>query len=282
MLRDRARQLYYDQLANKGYNFDQMIALTKTHFETEENKQEYLTRWRTTTLLSVRKAYPKKTISESFLADWEGVDGITNDIEYEIDQILLEWDLEEEFTNIDEPAKHSQWITEFGPIDPRKTVVHLNNQSTPHAISKKDIFKKFLIGLSNFPSDTWKQEASIDSRYSEIELHGIMPDTGAVEVLTAGEPQFIALQRLNPDVKIEKLSVGEHKIRFGEGEVTSLGSTEVNTPLGPITFHVVPLNTPFLLCIQDMKRMGVILDNLQNILIQGQKIVPVVMKFGHP
>ncbi|KAI0991560.1 hypothetical protein K3495_g16627, partial [Podosphaera aphanis] len=202
--------------------------------------------------------------------------------ENEIDQFLLEWDLEEEFTNSDEPAKHSQWITEFGPIDPRKTVVHLNNQSTLHAISKKDIFKNSLIGLSNFPSDTWKQEASIDSRYSETEFHGIMPDTGAAGVSTAGEPQFIALQRLNPDVKIEKSSAGEHKIRFGKGEVTSLGSTEVNTPLGPITFHVVPLNTPFLLCIQDMKRMGVILDNLQNVLIQGQKIVPVVMKFGHP
>ncbi|KAI0994048.1 hypothetical protein K3495_g14135, partial [Podosphaera aphanis] len=50
MLRDRARQFYYDQLANKGYNFDQMIALTKAHFETEENKQEY----------------PEKKISECF------------------------------------------------------------------------------------------------------------------------------------------------------------------------------------------------------------------------
>lgn len=47
-------------------------------------------------------------------------------------------------------------------------------------------------------------------------------------------------------------------------------------------FHVVSLNAPFLLCIQDMKRMGVILDNLRNFLIQGTKIIPIVMKFGHP
>ncbi|KAI1002331.1 hypothetical protein K3495_g5871 [Podosphaera aphanis] len=93
---------------------------------------------------------------------------------------------------------------------------------------------------------------------------------------------YFVLQRLNLDVKIDTSSAREHKIGFGEGEVTSLGSTEVNTPLGPISFHVGPLNTLFLLCIQDMKRMSFILENLQNLLIQEQKIVPIVIKFGHP
>ena len=47
-------------------------------------------------------------------------------------------------------------------------------------------------------------------------------------------------------------------------------------------FHVLPTNTPFLFCLQDMDRMGVKLDNLQNVLIQGNKTIPVVRKWGNP
>jgi len=56
----------------------------------------------------------------------------------------------------------------------------------------------------------------------------------------------------------------------------------IPTPIGDIPFHVVPANTPFLLCINDMDRMGVKLDNLENVLIQGKKRVPIVRKWGHP
>jgi hypothetical protein len=49
-------------------------------------------------------------------------------------------------------------------------------------------------------------------------------------------------------------------------------------PLGTITFHVVSVNTLFLFCLQDINRMGVKLDNLANILIQEEKIVPIVHK----
>ncbi len=39
MLKGRASTFYYDRLARKGYNFNQMIYKTKCHFETKENKQ---------------------------------------------------------------------------------------------------------------------------------------------------------------------------------------------------------------------------------------------------
>ena len=42
------------------------------------------------------------------------------------------------------------------------------------------------------------------------------------------------------------------------------------------------MNTPFLFCLQDMDRMGVKLENLANVLIQGEKVVPIVRKWGHP
>jgi hypothetical protein len=110
-----------------------------------------------------------------------------------------------------------------------------------------------------------------------------MPDTGASGVSSAREPQFKALRKIDPKVQLDMSRAGEHKIRFGKGDpVASRGTVNVSTPLGTITFHVLPTNTPFLFCIKDMDNIGVELHNLKNVLVQGTKVVPVVRKWGHP
>ena len=50
MLKGRAATFYYDRLSNRNYSFDEMVTLTKIHFETEENRQLYMSEWRETTL----------------------------------------------------------------------------------------------------------------------------------------------------------------------------------------------------------------------------------------
>ena len=123
---------------------------------------------------------------------------------------------------------------------------------------------------------------TFEGRYSSDVFHGIMPDTGASGISTAGEPQLQALQKINALIRLDQTTAGEQQIRFGKGSTVAKGKVTVDTPLGPITFHVVPENTPFLYCIQDMDKMGVRLDNLKNVLVQGKKVVPVVRKWGHP
>jgi hypothetical protein len=62
------------------------------------------------------------------------------------------------------------------------------------------------------------------SRYSEVEFHGIMPDTGAARISTGGQPQFRALQRELPSLSLDETQAGRAKIRFGPGqEISSLG-----------------------------------------------------------
>ncbi|KAI0998001.1 hypothetical protein K3495_g10188 [Podosphaera aphanis] len=109
-----------------------------------------------------------------------------------------------------------------------------------------------------------------------------MPDTGAAGVLTARNPRFEALKRLKPMTKLDASTAGRHDIKFGKGTAKSIGTTLVNTPLGEILFYVVPANTPFLFCVQDMDRMGVYLDNFRNVLVQGGKHVPVIRQMGPP
>jgi hypothetical protein len=75
-----------------------------------------------------------------------------------------------------------------------------------------------------------------------------MPDSGAAGVSTAGKPQVVALQKLDPIVSIDISIAGNHKIRFGKGEAMFIGIIQVSTPLGNIMFYVLPTNTPFLYC----------------------------------
>jgi len=60
---------------------------------------------------------------------------------------------------------------------------------------------------------------------------------------------------------------GQYIIRFGKGTAISLGIIRVQTPLGYITFYIIPTNTLFLFCIKDIDKLGVKLNNLKNILI---------------
>jgi len=166
----------------------------------------------------------------------------------------------------------NQYFTEYGEVNGTQTVAVLNDQSMLHFITKSDIF--------NEPKES--SAFSFDDRYSANVFHGIMPDTGAAGVSTAGEPQVRALQQLDSSVQIDQSTAGQHTIRFGKGTAISLGTIRVQTPLGYITFHVVPTNTPFLFCIKDMDKLGVRLDNLENVLVQGDNRVPVVRKWGHP
>jgi hypothetical protein len=75
---------------------------------------------------------------------------------------------------------------------------------------------------------------------------------------------------------------GNHTIWFGKGKAVSLGTVTVKTPVGLITFHVVPTNTPFLFCLKDMDQLGVKINNLDNLLLQGDKRIPIVHKWGYP
>jgi hypothetical protein len=48
-----------------------------------------------------------------------------------------------------------------------------------------------------------------------------MPDNSVVGVLTAGNPQFLTLQKLDPIVQLDTLTAGAHKIQFRKGTALS-------------------------------------------------------------
>jgi hypothetical protein len=149
------------------------------------------------------------------------------------------------------------YVTELRKINRPETVAILNNYSVFHSLTKTNVF--------NLPAEP--SAFIFNSQYSSETFQGIMSDSRAAGVSMAGQPQFTALQKLDPSLQINMITAGQHNIRFGKGKALSQGTIDVVTPLGTITFHVVPANTPFLFCLQDINRIGVKLDNLANMLI---------------
>ena len=49
MLKGRASTFYYDRIQGRQYNFEAMVQLMRAHFENDETRQLYLSKWRETT-----------------------------------------------------------------------------------------------------------------------------------------------------------------------------------------------------------------------------------------
>ncbi|POS85439.1 hypothetical protein EPUL_003830 [Erysiphe pulchra] len=112
-----------------------------------------------------------------------------------------------------------------GKVDGYTAVVSLRDKSIEHLLTQS--------------------RPCLGSRYSSLKFEGILIDTGAAKVSTAGYNQFLALKRLRPKLKIDNSRAGEAYIIFGIGSTSSLGTTGVDTPVGTITFHITNLVTPF-------------------------------------
>jgi len=99
--------------------------------------------------------------------------------------------------------------------------------STRHAFPHQDLRKA-----------SYEAESSvIGSRYSTDVFRGIMPDSGATGISTAGRPQVEALI-LVPGTEIDRTTKEKHVIRFGKGTTSPEGTVTVEIPIGRIVFRV--------------------------------------------
>ena len=211
---------------------------------------------------------------QQFLIEFEGV---------QEQNLLLDFPASEEDLQLQQMmgSMHIQqqfWTIGDATVDEEQTFITLRDQATLHAFSGKDMFQN-----NNGAFD--RSTAFVaNARYSDREFQGILPDTGAAKVSTAGIHQYHALRRIEPRVQLDTSSKGAKHIAFGLGSCSSLGHIVVDTPIGSITFYVTPTYTPFLYCLADMDHMRVYYNNLDNLLINAQLgvSVPVVRKWGHP
>ena len=120
-----------------------------------------------------------------------------------------------------------------------------------------------------------------NSRYTLDAFLGIVVDIGASKKSTAGYGQFQALQQSNPAVELDTSTKGQVIVQFGIRSTSSIGTTNVHTPIGEVQFHIVDANTPFLLCLADMDKLQVYYNNVRDVLVTRTREVPIVRRFGH-
>jgi hypothetical protein len=77
----------------------------------------------------------------------------------------------------------NNYVTELREINGPETIAILNNYSVFYSFIKTDVF--------NLPAEP--SAFTFDSQYFSKTFQGIMPDSGAAGVSTAGQPQFTAL-----------------------------------------------------------------------------------------
>ncbi|UQC84186.1 uncharacterized protein CLUP02_09682, partial [Colletotrichum lupini] len=64
---------------------------------------------------------------------------------------------------------------------------------------------------------------------------------------------------------LNTLIAGIAKISFGlSKEIVALSTVKIETYFRTITFYILPINTPFLLYLKDIDRLGIIFNNTRN------------------
>ena len=110
-----------------------------------------------------------------------------------------------------------------------------------------------------------------------------MIDIGASKKSTAGYGQYLAYKNTTTDnTDIDTTQIGAVNVQFGIGSAASIGSVIVKTPIGPVDFHVVKADTPFLLCFADIDKLRVYYNNVIDTLIGPAFTLLVIRRFKHP
>jgi hypothetical protein len=105
--------------------------------------------------------------------------------------------------------------------------------------------------------------SSVIGRYSSDYFHGIVINTGAAFMSTIGYGQFLALKKTQ-NVKLDADTANRQRFKFGIRLTAFKSIVQVNTSLGILVFHVVEADTPFLLSLYNLDKIGVYFNNLTN------------------
>ncbi|KAI0992942.1 hypothetical protein K3495_g15242, partial [Podosphaera aphanis] len=229
---------------------------------------------------------------DNFLTDFES--HLETDLNYDSDdEFLQSGNLIEEiggenavaYLN-DQAIFHSFTAPNLNISDRSKTqIIFVDSETSDLSVSNSTVFD-----LQDIPTNEIKSLESTYAlgnlslnRYDDRIFHGLLIDTGAAGRSTVGIGQFRALQRLRKNLKLDKTQAGKVNISgIGAGVFASIGAVVLDTPIGQISFHLVPCNIPFLLGLSDMKNFGATPDVVNNKMLKhGKTVAQLFEKYGH-
>jgi hypothetical protein len=134
------------------------------------------------------------------------------------------------------------------------------------------IFRHRLISNDNIialaASISYTFNVSIESRYDDRELKDLLIDHDAAIRSSEDIEQYTILRRLISNIELNKDDVS--KFKFDIDNSFSIDLISLSTSIDRIKFHIVLVNTSFLLCLADLDRLDVYFNNLINMLIEDR------------
>jgi hypothetical protein len=136
-------------------------------------------------------------------------------------------------------------------------------------------FKHRLISMNNIiifaNSISYIYNVFTASRYDDREFKNILIDHDAANFSSENIEQFTILQRISKTTLIlnKKRVIS---FRFDIDEILFIDIVDLNISVDTITFHIVFVQTSFLLCLADMNRLRLYFNNLINMLIEERSI----------
>ena len=109
-----------------------------------------------------------------------------------------------------------------------------------------------------------------------------MIDTKISRYSTTNYEQFLTYSKIIETViNLAKIEVVH--VQFDIKSISFIKFIIITTSIDQVEFHVVKIDTFFLLCLTDLDQLSIYYNNINNILIQIHKqlIIFVIRRFGH-
>jgi hypothetical protein len=160
------------------------------------------------------------------------------------------------------------FLTLFDELQNIEFIINsLANKTFKHRLISKNIINVFINEFFDFSFIS-----IIELKYDDRELKNILINCDVAKRSTAEIHQFAILQMLNDSIKLNQSTV-ESKIQFDIDSISIMKTIKLNISLKQMIFHIIKINTSFLLCLVDLNRFDVYFNNLINELMQKCSII---------
>jgi hypothetical protein len=146
-----------------------------------------------------------------------------------------------------------------------------------------NVFKHRLTSMNNVQSvilTSYTYNTIIEFRYDDTEFKRLLIDSEAITKSTEEIDQLKALQRMK-DVELNTSTTESITFIFEIDSIAFIETTLLNTPMRLITFHIVSINTSFLLCLIDMNKLEAFFNNIINEIIQNTQKHSIMRRYEH-
>ena len=168
-------------------------------------------------------------------------------------------------------------IDSINQIESIVIAIDLINNVFKHRI----IFRNDATVLENLTSYVYN--AFFDIKYDFSEFKNLLINSKTTIKSTKNIEQFKTLQNIDKSFKFNSNIVESANFVFDINATTSIDSIDLKILIETIIFHIIQINTSFLLCLIDFDKTKIYFNNLTNQLIQSSFLqsYSMVKKYEH-